>query len=174
MRTPMSAARVDALAEIYRLERHFDREQPDLLDHALDLALSEQRQDHHLIRNVMRNARWSVLRRAQTRISMAAKYPLADPSHRRRVWRDPEGREQALMVDNRTPESAAIAADFLARLDGEAEQIGQYGPRCLDGLLAGYTARETARIASVSTTTVERSWRHLRRYARENFYPDHR
>ncbi len=89
----MSAARVDALVEIYRLERHFDREQPELLDHALDLALSEQRQDHHLIRNVIRNARWSVLRSAQTRISMAAKYPLADLSHRRRVARS--GRSRA-------------------------------------------------------------------------------
>jgi hypothetical protein len=177
MATALSAAQVTALAELYENEVQLGREHPDLLDQALDLALSERRQDQsgrYLHRNVLRNARFSVQRRAQTRISTATCHPFVDPSHLRRVWRDSEGRQQVDIIDNRTPESAALASDLLTHLRGMVEQLGEHGLRCLDGLLAGLSARETAKAAGISTATVERCWRSIRRYVRENFYPDYR
>jgi hypothetical protein len=176
MATVLSAAQVVALAELYKNEDQLGREHPDLLDQALDLTLSERRQDQsgsYLYRNVLRNARFSVLRRARNRISTAARHPLADPSHRRQVWRNSEGRQQVDILDNRTPESAAIASDLLTHLRGMVKQLGEPGLQCLDGLLAGLSARETAKAAGISTTTVERCWRNIRCYVRENFYPDY-
>jgi hypothetical protein len=177
MATALSTAQLDVLAELYANEDQFGREHPDLLDQALDLALSECRQDQsadYLRRNLLRNARFSVRRRARNRISTAARYPLADASHRRQVWRDSEGQQHVDIVDNRTPESAAIAADLLTHLRAMVKQLGEYGPQCLDGLLTGLSARETAKVAGISTTTVERCWRNIRRYVTENFYPDYR
>lgn len=177
MATALSAAQVAALAELYENEDRLGREHPDLLDQALDLTLSERRQDQsrsYLCRNVLRNARFSVQRRARSRIVTAARLPLADPSHRRQVWRDSEGQQQVDTLDNRTPESAAIASDVLTHLRGMVKQLGDHGLQCLDGLLAGLSARETAKAAGISTTTVERCWRNIRRYVRENFYPDYR
>jgi hypothetical protein len=61
MATVLSAAQVVALAELYKNEDQLGRGHPDLLDQALDLTLSERRQDQsgsYLYRNVLRNARF--------------------------------------------------------------------------------------------------------------------
>lgn len=176
MAASLSTAQLTALAELYESELTLRFEHPDLLDQALDLALSERRKDHpkqYFFRNVVRNARHSVWRRARSEIQAAAHRPLPDARHRRWTWRDGDGCDRAEIIDHSTPESAAMAADLLAHLDRFVSQLAGHGPRCLDRLLEHRSARETARNAGVSVTTVERCWRNIRGYVRENFYPDY-
>jgi hypothetical protein len=136
---------------------------------ALDLTLNEGRQAQsvgYLRRNVLRNARFTVIRTAQNAQQAAAQRPLADAAHRRVTWRDEAGTLWADLVDWGAPEDHAIAAETLRELRVAARGLGAHGPACFEALLGGMTAAETADQTQVSISTVERCWRALRAQAR--------
>lgn len=146
------------------------REDRDVLERALDLVLNMQREAAsvaYLRRNVIRNARFSILRSAASAQRAAAARPLPDAIHRRVTWRSTEGSDHVELIDNGTPESIALVSETVAELKEFAKSLGAHGAACLDGLLAGATAAETAAYAGTSVPTVERCWRRIRQWARE-------
>lgn len=65
---------------------------------------------------------------------------------------------------------ACLAGELLGSLQDEAARVGQHGPTVLAGLIAGDTTSEIATRAKVSSSTVDRTIKRLRRRATADGY----
>ena len=126
----------------------------EIADHAIDLALSTARAQATpaplLFRNVWRNARYIVRRRRATALVLD---PLSEDS--------PIGRKIAdgALIPPSAPhtlEDHAVAADLEARIRWEAARLDRCGAQCFDGLLAGESLDETARLLNITPRRVKR------------------
>jgi len=163
----LDGVREGTLLGLYRslASDHLSLEDRETLEGALDLVLNDHRQAvsaGYLRRNVIRNARYTILRSATSARRAAAARPLPDAVHRRLTWRTADGNEHVDLINNETPESVALVSETIRELKIFAESLGAYGATCLRGLLAGASAAEIANTAGVSIPTVERCWRKLR------------
>lgn len=64
-----------------------------------------------------------------------------------------------------TPEEYAVAQDLEDRIRASAERLSPLGARCLEGMLIGEPAEETAQALAVSVSSVHRLRRAIRRAA---------
>jgi len=158
--------RVKTMLSLYAsMAQERNSERLEILETALDFTLSEQRQPRsvaQLRRDVVRNARYTVNRTAQSRRQAAENRPLPDALHRRFTWRNDTGDVVVDIQTQVTPFDGVIAQDTLQALHRCACDIGAHGPICLQALIAGATTAETAKATGVSVSTVERCWRLLR------------
>lgn len=159
------------LLELYRrlAGDHLSVEDREALEAALNFVLNDQRQAvsvAFLRRNVIRNARFTRWRSADSARRAAAARPLPDAVHRRLAWRTTDGDEYVDLINNETPESIALVSETIREVRTFAEALGAHGATCLRCLLTGLTVAETAAMAGVSIPTVERTWRKLRVKAR--------
>lgn len=171
MGVQLDGVREGTLSGLYcsLVSEYLSLEDREILEAALDLVLNDQRQAvsvTFLRRNVMRNARYTLLRSAASARRAAAARPLPDAVHRRLRWRNADGDECVDLINNETPESVALVSETIRELAIFAESLGAHGATCLRSLLSDATAAETALMAGVSIPTVERTWRKLRVQAR--------
>lgn len=118
-----SRARERALLSLYTYtRRRRDQRQADIGEHAIGLALSERRSDPFLARNVIRNARCTLLRRVRR-----------DVEHRKELSADPDGVDSSfdrVMAGDTiskaaqlpSPERRLLIADSLNMLLDEVER----------------------------------------------------
>ncbi|MCC9309126.1 hypothetical protein LN042_18905 [Kitasatospora sp. RB6PN24] len=167
----LNEARQSVLRRLYDMHDRGaqDVQRLEVLDTALSLTLGERRAaecPNFLLRNVLRDAKRTRDRAAMVARERAAALPLPD-AHRRRAYQlQADGSEVAELVSHDTPEERALVGETIRELDSYAYQLGRHGSACWAGLLAGWTAAETAARAGVSIATVERAWKSIRAHAR--------
>lgn len=149
--------------------RSWDGEFLDIVDTALNLALSQGRpaeNPNHLARNVMRDARGTIIRAKRNAYRSAAARPLPDAARRRVTTVEADGSITAEMVTHDTPEARVLIAETLRELNTFALALGPYGPGCLQDMLGQETVPASARRRGISIATVERARRALREQTR--------
>ncbi|MFC8720126.1 hypothetical protein [Kitasatospora sp. NPDC057198] len=149
--------------------RPWDGEFLDIIDTALNLALSQDRaadDADHLTRNVMRDARGTTIRAKRNARRNVAARPLPDPARRRVTTVGVDGSVSAELVTHDTPEARFLIAETLRELHAFALTLGPYGPGCLQDMLDQETVPASARRRGVSIATVERARRALRQQTR--------
>ncbi|MFD7643105.1 hypothetical protein ACFV4P_20905 [Kitasatospora sp. NPDC059795] len=149
--------------------RAWDGEFLDIVDTALDLALSQNRRADnadHLTRNVMRDARGTIIRAKRNACRSAAARPLPDAARRRVTTLGSDGSVTAEMVTHDTPEARVLVTETLRELTAFALTLGPYGPGCLQDMLGQETVPVSAQRRGVSIATVERARRSLREQTR--------
>ncbi|MFZ4301947.1 hypothetical protein ACOZE3_29050 [Streptomyces cinereoruber] len=149
--------------------RAWDGEFLDIVDTALNLALSQDRladNADHLTRNVMRDARRTIIRAKRNACRSAALRPLPDAARRRVTTVAADGSVTAEMITHDTPEARALIDETLRELSLFAHTLGSHGPGCLQDMLGQETVPVSAQRRSVSVATVERARRALREQTR--------
>ncbi|MFC8729893.1 hypothetical protein [Streptomyces bacillaris] len=149
--------------------RAWDGEFLDIVDTALNLALSQNRQAEnadHLTRNVMRDARGTIIRAKRNARRSAATRPLPDAARRRVTTVGADGSVTAEMLTHDTPEARVLISETLRELTAFALTLGPHGPGCLQDMLGQETVPSSARRRDVSIATIERVRRALRKQTR--------
>ncbi|MFE1319062.1 hypothetical protein [Kitasatospora phosalacinea] len=149
--------------------RSWDGEFLDIIDTALNLAMSQDRSADnadHLTRNVMRDARGTIIRAKLNARRSAAARPLPDAARRRVTTVGADGSVTTELVTHDTPEARFLISETLRELNVFAIALGPYGPGCLQDMLAQETVPVSARRRGVSIATVERARRAIRQQAR--------
>jgi hypothetical protein len=137
----------------------------EIADHAIDLALSTNREGRSaalLFRNVWRNARYILRRRRDLILD-----PLNDDSV---IGRQIADGELVGAAAPETPEDQLVAVDLAARIRGAAARLDRRGAECFDGLVIGETLVETARSLNITPRRVKRMRAQIRAMARELAY----
>jgi hypothetical protein len=154
---------VDVAVECYRrvqqLKESEDARYVEVAERAIEMALFGQRQlkeERLLLGDVLRNATFSV-RRSQAR--RAAVVEEVGRLAKQNIVTGASGG----VTDCETPEDVVLARELKLCLHDEACRCGAHGERVLQGLLEGESVRETAAGADVSTATVDRTVRRLRK-----------
>jgi hypothetical protein len=66
------------------------------------------------------------------------------------------------IIDDATPESIYLAQEFAARLRASVANLGPQAVRCLEGMIARESAKETATACGTSLSSINRLRRQIR------------
>jgi hypothetical protein len=133
------------------------------IERAIDLAI-QRRHDpgpkEHLLRDVLRNGRFSARRSQARRRRLERRYASEQPQMATgKRWISGE------FVTNDSPAASAAARELREGLSREARACGLHGPTVLNAILAGETVSGAATAAGVSRSTAHRTVKRLRQRA---------
>jgi hypothetical protein len=162
---------LEAALACYEMIQNLDVEDVDDvegIERAIDLAI-QRRHDpgpkEHLLRDVLRNGRFSARRSQARRRRLERRYASEQPQTTTgKRWVPGE------FVTSNSPAASAAARELHEELSREARACGLHGPTILSAILAGETVCGAATAAGVSRSTANRTVKRLRQRARENGY----
>jgi hypothetical protein len=164
---PYVEAAIQCYELIHRLKVD-DVDDVEGIERAIDLAIErrDEEANEYLLRDVLRNGRFSARRSRARRKRLADRYAAEQPraiTAKRRIPGD--------SVASDCPHAAVEAGQLEEELARLASDCGAAGPNILRALTAGQPISEAAASAGVSRSTAQRTVSKLRRRALELGYP---